>query len=248
MPNYERLLKDKFVNAVIYFSPTGGTEKIAKYAANYLNTSLISLTTFKEIESFSKLKRFNYLVFCFPVYSENITTPLKKIIANINANYLILLATYGKMGTGNILNEVKKKVKAAVIGGAYIPTKHTYKESSYFNDYQSLNGLLNKVINKEVKEITFPKQRKHLFASFFPHLRSKLGVKIIRTEACVNCGICDDECPVKAINNGKINADCIRCLRCYYKCPNQGLEVKYSFFLRRYLKKDKVIKLIIFEN
>ena len=65
MPNYERLLKDKFVNAVIYFSPTGGTEKIAKYAANYLNTSLISLTTFKEIESFSKLKRFNYLVFCF---------------------------------------------------------------------------------------------------------------------------------------------------------------------------------------
>ena len=41
------------MNLVICFSPTGGTKKIADYAANYLNFQLLDLTAFKDHKDFN---------------------------------------------------------------------------------------------------------------------------------------------------------------------------------------------------
>ena len=53
--------------------------------------------------------------------------------------------------------------------------------------------------------------------------RRRLGVKIIKNQHCNHCGLCEKHCPTGAIRNGRISANCIRCLRCVASCPQKAL-------------------------
>ncbi|QAR32147.1 4Fe-4S dicluster domain-containing protein [Geovibrio thiophilus] len=49
------------------------------------------------------------------------------------------------------------------------------------------------------------------------------------TDACTNCGVCEDECPVNAISEGEdarvIDADaCTDCGACVEVCPVDAIE------------------------
>ena len=234
---------------VLYFSPAGSTAKIANYAAKYLNLEAVDLTCLEARESFKYSLNYEYIVLCFPVYSQNITKIVLDIIKKLRVKYIIFLASYGRMSTGNVLDEAKKIVNntTRVIGGAYIPTKHTYKDGNFFQDYSKLNILLDKIENKENHEVVFPKLKKSFFANFFPLSRSRIGVKIKINENCNECNLCAKICPTNSINKGIINnKTCLRCLACYVNCPRGGLEVKYSLFLKAYLKKDKLNKILIY--
>lgn len=235
------------MNTVIYFSPNKGTYDIAKYVANYLRTPLISITRYSFRQKFDYSTEYDYVVFCFPVYSQNIPELVKEVINKIKAKYIIYIATYGRMGTGNVLKEASKLNKAIIIGGAYIPTKHTYKDGPYFDEFTKLNYLLDKIKNENNEPVSYPKRHKHLFANFYPNVRSRKNVKILKTSDCIDCGFCDAICPMGAIKNGVINKKCIRCLRCVNKCGFQGLEVEYTKSLKWYLRKDKVNDLIIYQ-
>ena len=237
------------MNKVLYFSPTGSTAKIADYAAKYLNIEAIDLTTLAARESFNYSLNYEYIVLCFPVYSQNIPKIVLDIIKKLRTKQIIFLASYGRMSMGDVLNEAKEIFKnhTKVIGGAYIPTKHTYKDGKYFQDYSKLNPLLDKITKKENNEVVFPKLKKNLFSNFFPLSRSRIGVKIKTTQNCNECNRCAQVCPTNSISKGIIkNKTCIRCLSCYVNCPYSGLEVKYSIFLKAYLKKDKLKKFIIY--
>ena len=245
MQDYEGL-PNVMMNLVLSFSPSEGSNKIAAYAANYLNTPLIDITSYKRQKDFDYLKTYDYLIFCFPVYSQNIPMPVKRIMKHLKAKYYLFLVTYGKMGIGNVIHEISKIPQGITIGGAYIPTKHTYIAGDYFNEFNKLDSLLDRVNNNEVKTVNIPYLRKHILASFFPNYRSRINVKIKRTNKCINCNLCNKVCPTNAITNGLINSRCIRCLRCFQNCSYYGLEVRYSRFLKLYLKKDKLNKLVIY--
>ncbi|MDD4001024.1 MAG: hypothetical protein PHX62_09080 [Bacilli bacterium] len=234
------------MNSVICFSPTEGTKRISVYACEYLNCPLIDHTSFMSRQNFDYSKEYEYLVICFPVYSQNIPLPVIEILKRIKSRYFLLLATYGKMQMGNALSEASKLANGVVIGGAYIPTKHTYKDGDYYRDYKQLDPLLKRVKDKINMKAIFPKLKKNVFANEFPNFRSRAGVKIIRTDECNNCNLCNKFCPMNSINNGIINKGCIRCLSCYYHCPNKGLIVRYHKLLKRYLKNDKIENLILY--
>lgn len=234
------------MNQVIYFSPTNSTKRIAEYTSSYLNIPITNLTNHISIGDFDYSKSFSYTVICFPVYSQNIPLPVKEFICKLKSKYFIIIATYGRMSPGNVLEEVSKLVNGKVIGGAYIPTKHTYKGGDYFNEFLKLNTLLDRVKDNDTNEIIFPRLKKNPLSNFLPNLRSRVGVKIIRTKDCINCNHCNSVCPTNSIINGNISKKCIRCLSCYQNCPHNGLEVKYSKFLKGYLKKDKINELIIY--
>jgi NAD-dependent dihydropyrimidine dehydrogenase PreA subunit len=234
------------MNLVLCFSPTNGTKMIAEYVADYLEAPLVLLTSYQSQNEFDYTIDYEYIVFCFPVYSQNIPVPVHNIISKLKAKYFVILATYGRMNTGNVLYEVSKLINGTVIGGAYIPTKHTYKSGGYFSDFKKLNSLLNRVKNNVHNKVAFPKIHKNLFASFFPNFRSRVNVKLKRTNKCINCNLCNKVCPNSSIANGKVDKSCIRCLSCYHNCCHQGLEVHYSWLLKIYLKKDKVKELIVY--
>lgn len=247
MSNYESISWNRIImNLVIYFSPTGGTKRIAEFSSDYLKIASIDITSHKSLKNFDYSINYNYIVFCFPVYSQNIPAPVRSIISRIKTNYIIFLATYGRMGMGNVLAEVAKIQKAIVIGGAYIPTKHTYKEGAYFDEFDKLSSLLDRVLRKETKEVSFPRLHKHIMANIFPNLRSRLGTKLKKTFQCTNCNLCSNVCPTNSCYNGVASRKCIRCLSCLYHCPHKGLVIKYSRFLKLYLKNDKMNETIIY--
>lgn len=243
MSNHEGLFKK--INAVMFFSPSGESKKVACFLNQTLQWNLIDITAKVKRE---QLVNYNFqnLLLVFPVYSQNIPEPVRKVIKQLTVDKAIIIVTYGYMGTGNVLYEVQKILNGNIVGGAYVPSKHTYLERKMSTTLYNLLPLINNFNSNEL--VRFPHRHKHLMANFFTHTRGLFNVKISKNASCINCHLCDDLCPVGAINGGKINNMCIRCLRCYHNCKQGGLDIKYGYFLKKYLKKERIKELIIYKQ
>ena len=97
------------------------------------------------------------------------------------------------------------------------------------------------------QQVTIPKTAKNPLANIFPGLRSRIGVKIKKEDNCCSCGLCETNCPVGAIRNGRIHSQCIRCLRCVTNCPQKALQYKngriLDIYLKSYCKEEYVLYL-----
>lgn len=224
------------MNAVIYYSNTGESYRIAKYLSDKIGYELLDIHRISDIQ-------FENIFLVFPVHYQNIPKEIRPLIKNIKAQKAVVVATYGKKSFGNVLNDVKKYLTAKIVGGAYVPTKHTYLvDDSSFNDFEKLNSLLER-FNSE-KEAFFPKGKKNIFADFMPIKRHQMSVSIIKNDKCTNCGHCNEVC--EHIQNGITNKKCNRCLKCVQSCPKQALEFRLSNTLNKYLHKNKKDQLIIY--
>ena len=170
----------------------------------------------------------------FPVYCQNIPSPVKNFLKKLQAAHIVLIATYGKVSYGNVLYEGQKLLRGEVIAGAYIPMGHTFLNGDCTFDKACLLPIVDRI--KAPQRAYIPKTRKNPLANIFPALRSRMGVKLIRTGLCGNCGLCEKCCPVGAIQNGRVSNACIRCLRCKTNCPENALTYKNSRILQAYLK------------
>lgn len=233
MRNYEGIFKE--MNAVVYFSCSGQSKAVAENLAERLGYKLYETQNAEE-------EIFENVAIVFPVHCQSFPAPLKGYFMKLKAEHVTLIATYGRAHCGNALHEAAKLIKSEIVAAAYLPAKHTYCAAG------TTTVVPEEVIAKMLKPapVQIPKLRKTPFAGFLPNLRSRLIVKIKRTEKCVNCGICGGLCPVKAIENGKMNSKCMRCLKCVDSCPHGALIVKKSLILRRYLKKPRFDKTVIY--
>ncbi len=225
------------MNAVIYYSNTGQSKVIARYLSEKLDYPLLEL---ERAETCS----YENAVLIFPVYCQNIPDAIKIFLSKLKAKWLSAVATYGRMSYGNVLNEVQEKYFGRIAAAAYIPTKHTYLEEDGFEDFEKLDSLIEKIINPS--EVKIPRAFKNPLADIAPALRSRMGVRIRRTEACNECGLCSEICPERAMTWGRTGSRCIRCLKCVACCPNMALEFKCSLPMRLYLKKKKVDKIVLY--
>lgn len=225
------------MNAVIYYSNTGGSKHIAKYLADASEFPLYDIYGLDEYE-------FDTVILVFPVHCQNIPDTVKELLSRIKVKALSVVATYGRMSFGNVLYEIQKRYAHKIIAAAYVPTKHSYLSENEFDDYESLNKLIEKLDSPT--PIKIPKSFKNPLSNIFKDLRSRIGVKMYRDTACNNCGICETTCHNNAIHNGKPNKNCIRCLKCVNECPQKALHFKCRLPLRLYLKKKKKNKLVIY--
>lgn len=216
---------------IFCFSGTGHSMAVARYFAEYLETEITDISQKKTIPcSESEIS-----IIVFPVYCGNIPEIVKSVLPKINSKYFVLIATYGKVSTGNVLWESAKLVKGKVIAAVYVPTGHTYLDEPAEFDSEILKPILKRI--KHPKETVVKKERKGILPYIFPNLRSRLGVKINRTADCNKCALCEISCPMQAILDGKISKRCIRCLRCVKSCPRNALKVTYNPFLKKYIEK-----------
>lgn len=225
------------MNAVLYYTNTNQSKDIAEFFGNRTGYPLLDIC---------KLKEYSYrnAVLVFPVYCQNLPQPVKEILKSLTVEYLTVIAVYGRMCYGNVLQEVQKKYSHKIIAAAYVPTKHTYLCEKPFCDYNSLEIIIEKIFNPA--EILIPKSYKNPLANLFKGIRSRVGVKIVKNNLCNNCGICEMNCHYKAIKNGKVNGNCIRCLRCVADCPNKALDFSLRLPLRLYLNKQKIDKTVVY--
>ena len=219
------------MNVVAFYSNTGQSKAVAEYVAKELNFPIVDIESDKD-------KRYENLVLVFPVHCQNIPNKVKDFLNGVSAEYLTLIATYGKICHGNVLYEIQKRYKHTIVGGAYIPTKHAYIQGdNEFVQYEDLSPLVEKI--KNPSEVIFPKEYKNPLANMLPKLRSKIGVKITKNAQCTDCNVCTEICGVGGIKNGKTNSKCIRCLRCVDACPQGALTAKLNAPMKAYLVKSK---------
>ena len=225
------------MNAVIYYSNTGQSKRIAEYFADKTSFALCGIFDLSEYV-------FDTAVLVFPVHCQNAPDCVKNFLKRLSVKNLIVIATYGRMCCGNILNYIQKHYRHNIIAAAYVPTKHSYLCENGFEDFDRLNAIVSKISNPAPVKI--PKMYKNPFADFGKGLRSRTGVKLYKDQNCNNCGQCNAVCDNNAINNGKTNGKCIRCLKCVENCPNNSLHFKLRLPMRLYLRKKKQNDLIIY--
>ncbi len=218
------------LNGVLYYSNTGQSKRIAEYVSKKLDYPIADMLTTGNFV-------YENLVVVFPVHCQNIPDAVKNTFEKLKAQRVVLLVTYGKKSYGNVLYECQKKYKFCIVGGGYIPTKHSYiPDDNTFDDFEKLDFIKQRFDSG--LEVKIPRSAKNPFADFFPKWRSRAGVKIIRKENCNICKHCYNKCPS--------TDKCIRCMKCVFECPSQALEVKFGLFMKLYLKKIKKDKLLLY--
>jgi len=222
---------------VFYFSATGHSKAVAQYFASALEAPLCRIGE-------AKPEEVTTAIIVFPVYCQNIPVLVKAFLPAVEAEDIVLIATYGKMGCGNVLSEAAALVKGRVIAGACFPTGHTYLEEDTWGNPAALLPILERIQNPAPAQI--PKARKWWMADLFPGFRGRIGVRLRKTEDCTDCGICSRVCPVGTMENGKPGKNCIRCLGCVQNCPVHAIRVSYHPLLRFYLRKPRQEDLILY--
>lgn len=216
---------------VYCFSGSGHSRAAADFFAGKLGTDVQCIGA----DAVPRQARCRTAVVVFPVYCQNIPAPVKRFLKDMDAEYAVLIATYGRISYGNVLYEAKALVSAAVIAGAYVPTGHTFLRGDSAFDSEALLPILERIGHP--KPVCIPRLSKDWFADLLPAWRSRVGVKLIRTEDCTSCNVCGKSCPMGAIRRGRTNARCIRCLHCVFVCPRKALSFETRAVLRKYLMK-----------
>lgn len=216
--------------SVYCFSGAGHSSDLANWVSHFIHAPVGRIGT----DAFQKT---DTAVLVFPVYCQNIPQPVKNFLRTVTSKYVVLLATYGGISPGNVLQEASGSVRGTVIAAAAVPTGHSFFSQPAREDYSALIPLCNRINHPKKAEI--PKLFKNPFANFFPSWRSRMSVAISRTPACDNCKLCERNCPMQAFQNGKPNYNCIRCLRCVSLCPKNALQISVRAVTKQYLHKKR---------
>jgi ferredoxin len=216
------------MTVIHYFTGSGHSFAVAKKLSQLVGCETREITGEEQPAAEETIS-----VVVFPVYCQNIPTPVKNFLKTIAADHVALIATYGQVSYGNVLYEAQRLVRGTVIAGACIPTGHTFLDGPPSFPTEPLRAIAERI--HAPKEATIPKTHKNPLSDLFPGLRSRMGVTIERTDACNGCGICEQNCPTGAIRRGKPGRKCIRCLRCVTNCPRNALRYRNRWILKIYL-------------
>lgn len=214
---------------VFYFSASGGCRTIAEYFSRTLALPI------SEMDSAPTVTDTAILV--FPVHSQRLPQPVRRWLPKLQARNAVLIAAYGRMRPGSALHEAARLCPCTVIAGANVPAPHSYLCESFRTDLSKLRPVLERIARPQ--EAAIPRGKRQLFARLAPDVRSRLGVKIVKSGRCSSCGLCSRRCPMGSMTNGKPQGKCIRCLRCVCECPRRALSFTLHPALRRYLTKPK---------
>lgn len=215
--------------SIYCFSGSGHSLAVAKALSELLECKIYRISFESKISSADETA-----LVVFPVYCQNIPKPVKCFLKSLSAKHIALIATYGKISYGNVLYEAQKLVCGEIIAGAYIPIGHTFLDGDCSFDSEFLLPIAERL--KQPQTIRIPRSGKNPLADIFPDLRSRIGVQIIKDDRCINCGLCEKQCPTGAIRKGRINSSCIRCLSCVTNCPQKALKYKNNWILNNYLR------------
>jgi len=231
---------------LIYFSPTGTTQKVLESIAEGINVDdveHIDLTlpegAKQTIPSFSD----ELVIIGAPVYGGRLPVDVINRFKQLKANktLAILIVVYGNREFEDALLELKNLAIelgfTPVAGGAFIG-EHSYASK----DVPIANGRPDSLDIQKAME--FGAKIKYKIAALqspdaqtdleipgrFPYeaegARSMAVSPVTKEETCTVCGTCASVCPTAAISiNGSVATKielCIRCCACIKSCPTEA--------------------------
>lgn len=230
---------------IVYFSPTGGTARVAQLIGARLHADAVDITVFDYEMSFAPE---DLIFFCFPVFCERIPAPLYKRMSSIAGNgaRAVMVAVFGNHGVGDALLEMSdlcKKQGFTTVAGCEMIAPHSVDKRVAAGrpdsaDIAKLNAFLDKLASAEsLRELKMPGNHPYVKYAGVP-FRPTVG------KECTGCGTCAAECPTGAIDSENPmqpdKSKCISCMRCVSVCPFENRKLPAAMKLAAALALKKL--------
>lgn len=228
----------------MYFSPTGGTAKIAEAVADPIGEQrglmniVLDLTkpAWRDVDV--ACEKTDVFVFAFPVYGGRIPEVLHHQIELISGQgtAAIPIAVYGNRDYDDALIEaadlLRERGFRVIAAGAFVgehsmapsvgagrPDKDDLAQAKQFG--RAVAQLIERDGGEEgpAPEVEVKGSRPYKDAM------ADLGVSPVTTDACTKCGICVARCPmgiIDADDPAVIGEGCLRCNACVKACPEDA--------------------------
>ncbi|MBR6473728.1 MAG: EFR1 family ferrodoxin [Firmicutes bacterium] len=232
---------------LIYFSPTGGTKKLAQRFASLVAGKLdVPVNETKLMAPADREKEYSFaqdelVILACPTYADRVPNkiaPDLRRILHFDGSPAVAFVSFGNRSFGTAPDELADILRsggAKVIGlGAFV-TRHVFndniaKRRPDREDKQELEvfaeGIADKLRRGEAEEISWG-----LVGEYYKPLKedgnSAVFLKakpLTREEDCYHCGLCVKMCPMGSIDTDCVTVSgvCIKCQACVRSCPTKA--------------------------
>lgn len=235
----------------IIFSPTGGTEKVAAILAKALGEThhTIDLCASEFNGDNAAISADDLCIIAVPSYGGLVPATAVSRIASMKGHgaKAVLVAVYGNREFEDTLIQLKTVAESAgfiPIAAVAAIAEHSILRKFAANRPDSADEAelidfakqISAKIDAPVSPLTVPGN--------IPFKESKgSSMKPAANENCTQCGLCAQQCPVRAISADRPEqtnaAMCISCMRCIHVCPAnaRGLSPESLAFVDQFLTK-----------
>lgn len=234
----------------IFFSPTGGTEKVADILAKPFGIEIekIDLSAPDFDGSKPDISADDICIIAAPSYGGRVPSTASARLASLHGNdaKAVLVAVYGNREFEDTLVELKNVAQSAnFIPFAAVAAIAEHSILRKFaagrpdtDDEAELTAFAEKIATNVNAPISLS------IPGNVPYKESKgSSMKPTGDESCIQCGLCAEQCPVHAIPSEHPEQTdvlaCISCMRCISICPVQarGLAPEALSFVDQFLTK-----------
>lgn len=237
----------------IYFSPTGGTKKVADLISGQFDFKTTEIDLSNSMEDFLKFtfSEKDICIIAVPSFGGRVPMAAMSNIKKLkgNGSKIILVATYGNRAYEDVLLELKDTLTTLgffCIAAIASVTEHSimHQFATGRPDLQDKEELIK--FSDEIKEVLkHGEVTKDLCVpGNNPYKEYKVIplVPQVRQE-CKKCGLCATKCPVDAISKDNPmlvdKEKCISCMRCVAICPSKSRSVNEESLLAISKKLEK---------
>ncbi len=240
---------------IIYLSPTGNTEYVAKELKKILEQKQkLNIVDFNKMNKNIPIKS-KHLIIMYSIHAFNAPTVIIKYLKSLNEKNDIKSISYIAVGCNTtFLNKAvnncvikianKKGIKIKLNRIIAMPP-NLVKEISKEQAKEIIKKANNQIqeIGKDILEdktdeikIPFKSRIITKVASVEKIATPLFGIDLKANNNCISCGICWENCPTQNIYKSKIGKPkfrfkCMMCLGCIYRCPKKAISPRINKFM-----------------
>ncbi|WP_102266016.1 EFR1 family ferrodoxin [Massilicoli timonensis] len=254
---------------VLYFSPTGGTEKIAHLVAENLSEKLnIECTFFDITQPKNRYNEYHFseddlVVMASPVYAGRLPN---KLVPEYKAKIwgegtpAVPICVFGNRSPDESLRELMILMEDngfSIVGAAAFAGRHAFSDQIGAkrpdeNDLDEIAAFTSKVVQKltDNRKMFLKIDHSELGAYYTPLKEDGTPAKFLKArpytdaDRCIHCGLCVEKCPLESIdiNTMETVGLCIKCQACVRCCPTHAKYFDDTDFLSHVAMLEKNYK------